>query len=87
MAGRSAILAVHSEMLSPQPESVLPPKAERTQEHERLATDAKRATNWKRWGTFGSLEIEVGPKSAPFGPWLDCFDLIPQFITDGSVLT
>lgn len=52
--------SVLSAMLSPQQESVVPPKSERTTEHERLASDAKRETNWKRWGAYKCI-VNIGP--------------------------
>ena len=37
-------------MLTPEPTTVIPPKSERTEEHERLLRDSRREANWKRWG-------------------------------------
>lgn len=42
-------------MLTPEPTTVIPPKSERTEEHERLLRDSRREANWKRWGAYTGL--------------------------------
>ena len=55
----------------------LPSPAEPTAEHQRLAEDASRARNWKRWGPYLS-ERQWGTVREDYSPDGDCWDYFPH---------